>query len=69
MILSGEEYSKKLEGYSDFTMLLLSELSGMDKETCLKATEITATAELTEEQVVKKLKDLKESAMMRKEMK
>ena len=60
MILSGEAYSRRLEGFADSTMLLIMEINTMDKERAVQASKIAANSELTEEQVVAELLKLKE---------
>ena len=59
MILNGEEYSKRLASFSNSTARLISEL--MKKRiTAEKSLDITSNSELTEEQVVERLKKLLE---------
>ena len=58
MRLKGEEYSKRLEGYSDATLQLISDIKRLSKAEILEAAEITTDSELTEEEVVAKLKEL-----------
>ena len=60
MIVSGEEFSKRLESYSDETMILISSFNQISKELALKALEIVATTD-TENEVVEKLNWLKEN--------
>ena len=60
MRLKGEEYSKRLAGYSDSTLQLMSDIKSLSKEKVLKAADITTNSELTEEQVVAELLKLKE---------
>ena len=60
MRLKGEAYSRRLEGYSTSTLQLIADIYGMDKETILKAADITTNSELTEEQVVTELRKLLE---------
>ena len=62
MRLQGEEYSKRLSGYSDDTIRLISQMHALDMEHLLAATAITTDSTLTEEQVVAKLLKLKASA-------
>ena len=62
MRLKGEAYSRRLESYSDSTIRLIMELNSMDKETALKESDITTDSELTEEQVVERLRKLLEEA-------
>ncbi len=59
MRLKGEEYSQRLESYSDSTISLIMALKVADKATVLRAADITTDSELSEEQVVQKLKKLK----------
>ena len=61
MRLKEAEYAKRLAGYSRSTLELMSELNTYDRETALKKTDITTDSELTEEQVVEKLVELKRS--------
>ena len=56
MKVSGEEYSRRLESYSDDTFLLLLSLL-KTKKTGYRAMDIVAETE-TEEEVVRKLKEL-----------
>ena len=60
MRLKGEEYSKRLAGYSDSTLQLMSDIKSLGKEKVLKAADITTNSELSEEQVVAELLKLKE---------
>ena len=60
MRLTVKEYEKRLEGYSHSTLVLLSEIMGMPREWYDRGSLITTDADLTEEQVVEKLKALKE---------
>ena len=59
MRLKGEEYSKRLAGYSDSTLQLMSDIKSLSKEKVLKAADITTNSELSEEQVVAELLKLK----------
>ena len=61
MILSGEAYSKRLAEFADSTMLLLMEINTMGKVKAVKASEIAANSDLTEEEVVRLLTELKNS--------
>ena len=61
MRLKGEAYSQRLENYSISTLQLIANICGMDKETVLKAADITTNSELTEEEVVRLLTELKNS--------
>ena len=58
MKVSGEAYSQRLKEYSDATIRLI--LSFTDRERAVRASEIAADSELTEEQVVAELLKLKE---------
>ena len=58
MRLSGEAYSKRLEAYSDDTILLISEGHMLPKEWYRRARDITTNSELTEEQVAEGLREL-----------
>ena len=57
MKLSGNEYSKKLESFSMFTIVLIS---GTDKtiEMSIRATDIVSDSELNEEQIIEQLLQL-----------
>ena len=61
MFLNAEEYEQRLEKYSDSTIRLIMEMNNLDEEIALKKLEITTDSELTEEQVVEKLLELKVS--------
>ena len=61
MRLRGEAYSERLEAYSTSTLELMAELDMYGKEMTLKKTDITTDSELSEEQVVEKLLELKRS--------
>ena len=58
MRLKGEELSKRLEGYTDDTIYLISECMNSPREVYQKCRDITTNSELTEEEVVKQLKKL-----------
>lgn len=58
MRLSGEEYSKRLREYSDDTIRLIMKTHAFGREDLYASTDITTNSELTEEQVVEKLKEL-----------
>ena len=58
MKLSGDAYSKRLREYSDDTIRLIAQTHGLDKEHLLAGITITTNSELSEEQVVEKLKEL-----------
>ena len=61
MRLRGEEYSRRLESYSDDTIRLLSEVIAMDIATVAKSEEIITNSEYDEATVQRKLRELKES--------
>ena len=63
--MSVEEYSKRLRGYSDDTMRLISRINPI-RELVTPLHDITADPTLTEEQVVEKLQELLRSYEMRK---
>ena len=58
MRLSGDAYSKRLESFSNFTLVLISGVHGMSKEINSKSLDITTNSELTEEQVIERLLEL-----------
>lgn len=58
MRLKGEEYDKRLEGYSYDTLLLISECMNSPREVLYRSLDITTDSELTEEEVVTRLKEL-----------
>ena len=58
MRLSGEEYSKRLRGFSRDTIRLISDLNASTKEKALKKIDITTDSTLTEEEIVQKLKEI-----------
>lgn len=61
MRLRGEAYSERLEALSTPTLQLLSEVQSLSREAAYKASDITTNSELTEEEVVKQLQELKKS--------
>ena len=65
MTVNGEEFSRRLEGYSDDTMRLISSFDQISKELALKALDIVATT-ATEEEVVAKLLQLKKKSFSTK---
>ena len=69
MILNGEEYSKRLQSFSDSTAKLISEMFTISKEAAEKALDITSNSELSEEEVVRQLQELKNTYLMTKETK
>ncbi|MBQ1212600.1 MAG: hypothetical protein IIX69_04165 [Clostridia bacterium] len=64
MTVSGESFSRRLESYSDDTLILISSFDQISKELALKALEIVATTD-TEEEVVRKLLELKNEGKVR----
>ena len=58
MRLKGEDLSKRLREYTDDTMYLISEAMSHSREMNRKCRDITTNSELTEEEVVKRLKVL-----------
>ena len=60
MIVSGEEYSKKLATFSDDTMRLIMEINTLDIERIRAKTKIIEETE-TEAEIVRKLKKLRDS--------
>ena len=58
MMLEGEAYSRRLESFSDATMQLILDVDSMNKTNAIESNRITADSELTEEEVVEKLKEL-----------
>ena len=69
MRLKGEEYSKRLEGFSTPTLRLLADVRSLSREAAYRASDITTDSELTEAQVVEKLKELKKFYSTTKETK
>ena len=69
MRLSGEEYGKRLRGYSDDTIRLISRAHAFDREDYYAAQDITTNPELTEEQVVERIKELITSVEQKKNKK
>ena len=67
MRLKGQEYSDRLEAYSHSTLLLISEIMSMTREVVYKALDITTNSELSEEEVVRQLQELKNTYLMTKE--
>lgn len=61
MRLQGEEYSRRLETFSDSTLQLIMDIDSTGRENALKTTEITANSDYSEEEVVKLLLELKAS--------
>ena len=58
MKLSGDAYSKRLESFSHFTLVLIAMVDSMSGEVVYKGHDITTDSELTEEQVIEKLLEL-----------
>ncbi|MBR7164766.1 MAG: hypothetical protein IKD18_00665 [Clostridia bacterium] len=59
MRMSGEEYSKRLEGFSDDTLRLISEVNRtIPRNKVREAIDIRTDPNLNEEQIVQKLKEL-----------
>lgn len=67
MRLKGEEYSKRLEEYSDETIRLIMDIDCISREVSMEVSRITTDSELTEEQVVEKLLELKALYLTAKE--
>lgn len=65
MRLKGQDLSDRLENYSRATLQLISDISSMKKEIVLKSNEIITNSELSEEEVVKQLTELKENSTRR----
>ena len=65
MRLQGEEYSKRLESYSDSTIKLISLANSGTKELAMKEMEITTDSTLNEDQVRSKLIELLNSTSMK----
>ena len=61
MLLSGDEYSERLESFSHFTLVLMSGADSLSREIVCKASNIVSDSELTEEQVIKMLLELLET--------
>ena len=58
MRLSGDAYSKRLESFSPFTLVLITAVDSMSRECVYKGLDITTDSNLTEEQVIEKLLEL-----------
>ena len=69
MRLEGESYSRRLREYTDSTIQLIIDTDGISKEVALKASDITTDSELTEEEVVRQLQELKKSYLTTTETK
>ena len=59
MRLVGEEYSERLRLFSSFTLVLISGIGAISREVSDKMLDITTNSELSEEQVIEKLLELK----------
>ncbi len=60
MILNKKEYGQRLKGYSKSTMQLIMDINYLGSEAAMKKTDIVSNSELTEEQVVEQLEQLKQ---------
>ena len=60
MRLKGKDYEQRLREYSRSTIQLIMDINHTTKEAALKKLDITTDSELTEEQVVERLKKLLE---------
>ena len=69
MRLEGESDSRRLREYTDSTIQLIIDTDGISKEVALKASDITTDSELTEEEVVRQLQELKKSYLTTTETK
>ena len=67
MRLKGKDYEQRLKEYSKSTIQLIMDCNYASKEVALKMSDITTDSELTEEEVVKKLKELLASAKTKTE--
>lgn len=65
MRLKGKNLDERLAKYSRSTLVLISEIMRLSRETVYKMLDITTDSELNEEQVVEKLLELKSSALAR----
>lgn len=68
MILNGEEFRKRLASFSNSTARLISELM-TKRVTAEMSLDIVSESELTEEEVVAKLQELKNTYLSAKETK
>ena len=59
MRLKDEAYSKRLEEFSTPTLQLFSEVRIISREAAYRASDITTNSELSEEEVVARLQELK----------
>lgn len=69
MRLNGEAYARRLRNYSNSTIQLIMDMDCISKEVARKASDITTNSDLTEEQVVAKLKELKNTYLKSKKAK
>ena len=69
MRLKGQEYTDRLEAFSHSTLVLISEIMSLPKEVYENGRDITTNSELSEEEVVRQLQELKKSYSMTKETK
>ena len=58
MRLSGPDYSKRLEAFSCFTLVLMSVINSVSREIVYKGHDITTDSDLTEEEIISKLIEL-----------
>lgn len=66
MRLEGEAYSERLESFSDSTLELIADLMGYTMKIHIQMSDITTNSELSEEEVVEKLLELKAFAERQK---
>lgn len=66
MHLKGEEYSKRLEGYSIQTLQLISKILETNRITIYQMDEITTNAAYDEAEVARRLEKLLKDALERK---
>ena len=57
--MNGEEFSKRIETFTDTTIELIMDMTGTSKEMARKTLDIVSNPKLTEEQVVEKLLEFK----------
>ena len=60
MITNEESFSLRLESFTSSTIQLILDLTSISREKARKTLDIVSDDELTEEQVIKKLNELKE---------
>ena len=58
MRLKDEAYSERLESFATSTLRLLCDVQNISKKKAYQASDITTNSELTEEEVVRRLKEL-----------